>query len=84
MTNLDIIKHLALNDPTRLAELLDDIYCNAWNCGSYAASTDGGYLKECEIDDFNVWLSQDASKSGYFYEYELEKWFKLIEKENNQ
>ena len=83
MTNLDIIKYLALNNPIRLAELLDDIYCNAWNCGSYAASTDGGYLEECEIDDFNEWIHQDASKSGFYYDEELEEWSKLIEKENN-
>ena len=82
MTNLEIIKHLATNNPTRLAELLDSIYCIAWNCGSYAASTDGGYLKECEIDDFNEWLNQDATKSGFYYDEELEELSKDIEKEN--
>jgi len=78
MTNLEIIKYLTLNNPTRLAELLDDLYCNAWNCGSYAASSKGNkFLEECEIDDFEEWLKQDASKSGFYYEEELE----LIEKE---
>lgn len=78
MTNLDIIKYLALNNPTRLAELLDDIYCTAWNCGSYAASNKGEeFLEECEIDDFEEWLNQDAEKSGFYYDEEL----KLIEKE---
>lgn len=76
MTNLDIIKYLANNNPTRLAELLDDLYCTAWNCGSHAGST-GKIIEECEIDDFNEWLNQDASKSGYYYDGELE----LIERE---
>ena len=78
MTNLEIIKYLATNNPARLAELLDDIYCNAWNCGSCAAST-GKIMEECEIDDFNEWFSDDASKRGYYYEHELEEWSKIIE-----
>lgn len=77
MTNLEIIKYLATNNPTRLAELLDDIYCNAWNCGSCAAST-GKMMEECEIDDFNEWLNEDAEKRGYYYDYELEEWSKAI------
>ena len=77
MTNLEIIKYLATNNPTRLAELLDDIYCNAWNCGSCAAST-GKIMEECEVDDFNEWLNEDASKCGYYYDHELDKWHKAI------
>lgn len=77
MTNLDIIKYLATNNPTRLAELLNDIYCNAWNCGSCAAST-GKVMEDCEIDDFDVWLHEDADKRGYYYDYELEQWSKAI------
>ena len=77
MTNLDIIKYLATNNPTRLAELLDDIYCNAWNCGSCAAST-GKVMEDCEIDDFDEWLHEDADKRGYYYDYELEQWSKAI------
>lgn len=77
MTNLDIIKYLATNNPTRLAELLDDIYCNAWNCGSCAAST-GKIMEDCEIDDFDEWLHEDADKRGYYYDYELEQWSKAI------
>ena len=73
MTNLDIIKYLANNNPTRLAELLDDIYCTAWNCGSCAAST-GKFMEESEINDFNEWLSEDAEKHGYYYDHELEQW----------
>lgn len=77
MTNLDIIKHLAANNPTRLAELLDDIYCCAWNCGSYAGSNgEGKILEECEIDDFEEWVKQDAAESGFFFDYELEEWSK--------
>ena len=77
MTNLDIIKYLATNNPTRLAELLDDIYCNAWNCGSCTAST-GKIMEECEVDDFNEWLNEDASKRGYYYDHELDKWHEAI------
>jgi hypothetical protein len=77
MTNLEIIKYLAANNPTRLAELLDDIYCNAWNCGSCAAST-GKIMEDCEIDDFNEWLQEDADKRGYYYDHELEQWSKAI------
>lgn len=78
MTNLEIIKHLANTNPSRLAELLDDIYCTAWNCGSYAGGT-GNILEECEIDDFNEWINQDASKSGFYYDEELEEWSKAID-----
>ena len=80
MTNLEIIKYLTTNNPIRLAELLDDIYCTAWNCGSYAASNgEDQILEECEIYDFDEWLKQDASESGFYFESELEEW----SKENN-
>lgn len=79
MTNLEIIKHIANTDPARLAEFLTDIYCNAWNCGSFAAST-GKDLANCEIADFNQWIYQDAAESGYYYDTELEKWSKEIKK----
>ena len=79
MTNLDIIKYLSTNNPTRLAELLDDIYCTAWNCGSYAGSNgEGKLLEECEIDDFDEWIHEDASKRGFYYDEELDKWSKTI------
>ena len=77
MTNLDIIKYLATNNPYRLAELLDDIYCSAWNCGSYAGST-GKIMEECEIDDFYEWINQEASKSELYHVLELEGWSKVI------
>jgi hypothetical protein len=80
MTNLDIIKYLAANNPTRLAEFLDDIYCVAWNNGAYA---------QFHIDDVDVlsdeleftesnWLNQVASANGFFLEAELEEWRKHI------
>ena len=81
MTNLDIIKHLANSNPTRLAELLDDIYCFAWNNGAYAAGN--SCLSENEIDDFDDWLDQDASTSGFYTNKELEEWSKLT-KEKQQ
>lgn len=79
MTNLDIIKYLALNKPERLGELLDDIYCVAWNNGSYAGSNgEGKILEECEIDDFEEWIKQDAAESGFFFEDELKEWSEPI------
>lgn len=78
MTNLDVIKYLATNNPSRLAELLDDIYCKAWSCGSYCASSGGKVLENTEIDDFNEWINQDAAESGFYYEHELEEWSKAI------
>lgn len=83
MTNLEIIKYLAINNSTRLAELLDDIYCNAWNCGSYASSSgEGKILEECEMEfSESKWLDQEAN-TNLFYDDELAEWSKLIEKEN--
>lgn len=78
MTNLEIIKYLALNDPTRIAELLDDIYCNAWNCGSYAGSSEGKILEECEMEfTESEWLDQEAN-TDFFFDHELEEWSKAI------
>ena len=80
MTNLEIIKYLSTNNPTRLAELLDDIYCSAWNCGSYAGSI-GKIMEECEIDDFGEWINQEAN-TNFFFDHELEAWTKAIGREN--
>ena len=82
MTNLDIIKYLATNDTERLAELLDDIYTIGWNNGSYAHSTNCEKFSSTEITDFNEWINQDASKAGIYYDKELTKWAKIIQKEN--
>lgn len=76
MTNLEIIKHLATNNPARLAELLDDIYCSAWNCGSCAGST-GKIMEECEIDDFDEWINQEAN-TNFFFDHELKRWSRAI------
>lgn len=79
MTNLEIIKYLANNNPARLAELLDDIYCNAWNCGSYAGSNgEGKILEECEMEfSESKWLDQEANTS-FFFDHELEEWHRAI------
>lgn len=78
MTNLDLIKYLANNNPARLAELLDDIYCFAWNNGAYASGN--SCLSENEIDDFDEWLDQDISETGFYTNKELEGWSKLGDK----
>lgn len=78
MTNLEIIKYLATNNPTRLAELLDDIYCNAWNCGAYATNT-SGRISQCEIDDFGEWINKEAN-TDFFFDNELEEWSQAIKK----
>ena len=76
MTNLDIIKYLAYENPSRLAELLDDIYCTAWNHGSYAAVSKNPF-SENEIDDFGEWIDEEVN-TNFFYDYELEEWSKII------
>lgn len=78
MTNLEIIKYLALNNPARLAELLDDLYCHAWNAGVYFAQDGKSPFEENDIDDFNEWFSRDAATTGLYYDKELEEWFKAI------
>ena len=79
MTNLDIIKYLATNNPTRLAELLDDIYCRGWNCGAYAARcTKTGKFSPNEIEFAeNGWIHQEAS-TDFFLDCELNGWSKAI------
>ena len=80
MTNLEIIKHLALTNPTRLAELLDDIYCCAWNDG---ANFDNDHFHPTfEDKEMDKWLYDDASKLGLYFEEELEEWSKVLKKEN--
>lgn len=79
MTNLEIIKHLAANNPARLAVFLDDIYCNAWNCGAYAQR----YIEEDKISELEMefseskWLEQEAN-TDFFFAEELEEWPKAI------
>ena len=79
MTNLDIIKYLATNNPTRLAELLDDLYCNAWNCGNYAKV----HIAEEKFSPYEMefseskWLEQEAN-TDFFFDEELEEWSNAI------
>ena len=73
MTNLEIIKYLASNNPARLAEFLEDIYCTAWNDGANDKFGD-----ESVIPNFDKWIYEDAAKSGFHYNYELEQWSKDI------
>lgn len=91
MTNLDIIKYLATNNPTRLAELLDDLWCTAWNRGGsvqYHLSIKDSSRAEKIIDsdiEFSEsrWLYKEADESFYL-NHELKEWSKLIEKENTK
>ena len=71
MTNLDIIKYLANNNPTRLADLLEDIYICAWIEGTNDKVGD-----ESSIPSFDKWLYEDISQSNLYFRYKLEKWSK--------
>ena len=79
MTNLEIIKYLALNTPARLAEFLDDIY---WAGRLRDKKIAMGHSSTNEIDDFDEWLHQDATNQHFFLDCELRKWSKIITKEN--
>lgn len=85
MTNLEIIKYLATNNPTRLAEFLDDIWCCAWNSGSSVqyltlkgdtAKVEKRLDSELEFSE-SGWLNQEAEEY-FFYGHELEEWSKAI------
>lgn len=82
MTNLDVIKHLAATNPTRLSMFIYDIYCMGWNCGAYCQATDGGVLEECDIGDFEEWLEQEPS-SKLFSDDELEECAAAIKNKNS-
>lgn len=80
MTNFDLIKYLVNNNPARLAELLDDIYCFGWNNGAWCTSSEDYVSKfegKFEIDDFNKWLDQDIAETGFYTNKEIEEWSKL-------
>ena len=78
MTNLEIIKYLATNNPTRLAELLDDVWCCAWNFGANTQRT-GEYDEESDIEfSDSKWLEQEATANLFFGKSELEQWSKAI------
>ena len=79
MTNLEIIKYLANNNPTRLAEFLDDVYCRAWNCGAYAQrNMDEDKYSSLEMEfSEEKWLDQEVN-TDFFFDSELEEWSKAI------
>lgn len=76
MTNLEIIRYLALNNPERLGELLEDIYCLAWNDGANAYSEN--YPQTIDLGEMHEWLYDDASKLGLYFEDELKEWSEPI------
>lgn len=83
MTNLDIIKYLTTNNPARLAEFLDDIWCIAWNRGASVQhllhrGDESGADKIIDSDlEFSEskWLEQEAN-TDFFLDRELEGWSK--------
>lgn len=71
MTNLDIIKYLAYENPKRLAQLLNDIYDVAY--------TDG-YNDDIDAwPNFEKWISEDASKCKLYSDEELAEWVRPID-----
>ena len=84
MTNLEIIKYLALNNPDRLAEFLDDIYCLAWNCGAYAQrNIDKNKYSPMEMEfSEEKWLEQEAN-TDFFFDCDLEEWSKSTHQNPN-
>lgn len=85
MTNLEVIKYLAANNPTRLSEFLDDVWCIAWNHGASVQhllhiGDELGAEKVIDSDvEFseNKWLEQEAN-TDFFLDRELEQWSKEI------
>lgn len=75
MTNLEIIKYLATNNHTRLAEALNDIY---WTGCLRDKTYAMGQSPTKEFDDFKKWLNNDAKKSGVWYKDELKEWSRAI------
>ena len=88
MTNLEIIKYLANNNPARLAEFIDDIWCTAWNRGASVQyllhiGDESGADKLTDSDlEFSEskWLEQEAN-TDFFFEYELKEWSKEVQYE---
>ena len=75
MTNLDIIKYLATNNPSRLAQCFNDIHWDG--CLRHHVSALGRNPSN-EFDDFEKWLNNDAKKSSVWYKDELKEWSKAI------
>jgi hypothetical protein len=70
MTNLEIIKYLATNNPTRLAELLKDIY--------FSGFTSGIWEKLEDVPDFKDRICADPTGCALYDNEELEEWSKVI------
>lgn len=70
MTNLEIIKYLATNNPTRLADFLNEICYDAWDFG--------GLHRTRPITDWDEWLQADPKTTWDFNPNEIEEWFKAI------
>lgn len=85
MTNLEIIKYLATNNPARLSEFLDDVWCIAWNRGASVQHLlhIGDELGAEKVIDSDVefseskWLEKEAN-TDFFLDRELEQWSKEI------
>lgn len=72
MTNLEIIKYLATNNPARLAIFLNKICYDAWDFAKMHRTR--------PITDWNQWLQADPYTSCEFNSKELEEWSKAINK----
>jgi hypothetical protein len=70
MTNLEIIKYLATNNPTRLADFLNEICYDAWDFGRLHRTR--------PITDWDEWLQADPKTTWDFNLNEIEKWSKAI------
>ena len=70
MTNLDIIKYLATNNPERLADFLNEICYDAW---------DSGRLHQTRpITDWDEWLQTDPLVTWEFNHEEIKEWSEAI------
>lgn len=74
MTNLDVIQHISSNDPSRLAQLLNDIYWSARLRNTMYAM---GNRPTTEFDNFEKWLNSNAEETSVWYKHELKKWAKI-------
>lgn len=71
MTNLEIIKYLASNNPTRLADFLNEICYDAWDFGRLHRTR--------PITDWDEWLQADPRSTWDFNPEEIEQWSKAID-----
>ena len=71
MTNLEIIKYLASNNPARLADFLNEMCYDAWDFGRLHRTR--------PITDWDEWLQADPRATWDFNPEEIEKWSKAID-----